>query len=761
MHDDVLDSSPRNQARVGSAAPQRRRLSALVPLGGTRSLATRLPVASTRSATDRSIRRNTNGFIPIRRALALRAAAGSSCRKTSRCRAVRRTLGSATIPPTRVRNEHESNWSAPRSTSTRATSSSRSTDTTERRASSFRAVLRPTVHAQARRSRGSFPARTASTKPSAACSAAAWTTSPRFVTDRAPAAPQTRATSMSSCRIRSPTLSGGSCTRCMVAASTELSNDESVAARLLRTAVPNSVRFPSTPRNPLFCASKRCPPPPLGVSDSSLTKSSNRDSPSSRSQRMRLSPLPSDPAPLTRHHYGPPSAPMSSPTLPPRKRLVRTIKVLAVASLAAVAAIASFCLFRFQHPEPTSAPGPDSSATLDTTAAHPETQPSRRRVAAPAERLAEGKQAPEGAVYELRVRCANLASGDLASLARVEVQIKSASMQATSERKRPSRDGLVTFDAVRPGEYYVAGRDPDGLLSVVRSSIGPRGVASVPCQEVTLEFAPRYVADVRCIGDDVVVVGSGRTPDGFQVEARSPYRGPGRWRFDYRPLAVGTFPGLPGSVVVTVYGKNHGECRFDVPLVRADLVGDPFVCDLSSFPVRPARLAKFTAVDSAGEAVSLDVVELRCANGPTIDCMLGEPCWAPFGHDYALFFGRFPVRWQSLTEARLDGRVPNDGASEICIHLPVEYVTRPVLVTVDDKPVPQGDAFQVHVLGEWGNRRLVLGVGGTKTFTSGDLGSMSLPVGSMVWSISIRGHRYTQKLEVSRDLTPLVVRLGS
>ena len=359
---------------------------------------------------------------------------------------------------------------------------------------------------------------------------------------------------------------------------------------------------------------------------------------------------------------------------------------------------------------------------------------------------------------ELVVRCLARLPQRTEPLAGIDVSLLWPNGQPACAVQPTGRDGTAAFAAIAAGDYLVYGKDPRGFWSRALSGAGTNGRVSVPTATVTLEFVPGYVACFRLIGDEVLAVRTGRHPAcfGFDTERRPLFTSSDDvQRFYYRLLET-TAPGN-ATVEVIAYGKMRGQCRFQVPLTRADLQPEPVPCDLSTFPLRPALQVNLEVMDSVRNPIALDPASFFATEGPAIVVRSTDACWLPSGYEYAAVLGRFPIRWHLPDNAKVDARTPASEPRTVVVQLPIELIEKRIFVTLAGSPVTQTDASHIEMRGVFGDRNGTRGMGGKTAVRSGDLGKHWLPLGTTRWVLNVRGQEHETEVEIVRGEADLVI----
>ena len=358
--------------------------------------------------------------------------------------------------------------------------------------------------------------------------------------------------------------------------------------------------------------------------------------------------------------------------------------------------------------------------------------------------------------WPVKVICVGTGGGRLAG---IEVRLRTKGESYGGIVKLSDGHGEASFLAERGDILHAYGRDPKRYWTLADSCSGERGIVPAGSPEMTLRFVPCYVAFFQLTGDEVIEVATGECPPGFHLDLDWPHEdcGDQRRRLFLR-ASEPTMETGPPLLEVFAYGKMRGRCRFQVPVRRADLAATPTQCDMAQFPLCPAERVIFKVTDFDGNAVALDDIWLSAAHGPIQSGRAGEVLLLPQGHLYRVELGMFPVRWESDHAAALDMRSPSGALRSVEIALPVPVVVREVVLLLNDKPLPEDHPADVAVVGEWGTPNKVHGRGASRTFFSGELGPMCLPLGAMRWELTTGCVTYRADIVVDREPGKVVIR---
>ncbi len=373
-----------------------------------------------------------------------------------------------------------------------------------------------------------------------------------------------------------------------------------------------------------------------------------------------------------------------------------------------------------------------------------------------------GQVEPGGACPDqecsLQVRCISQVGGATEPLSGIEVRLFTPDGKGIGATQTSSALGIVSFHKLQRGKYSIAGRDPNHRWCAIDDADAREQMVHIPSAEAILRFAPLMVAHFRFIGDEVLAIRTGRRPTNFPPAlGMLPTEGPpGTYRIYHQPALSSRQLG-PSLVEIFAYGKAHGECRFDVPLMRADVADTPLDCDLSRFPTRPATHVTVAVTDLYGRATRLDQVRFESIPAPSFELSRSNTCMLPFGFKYRIVLGDFPIRWSSEDCAYVSTLDPTPTQKSLHVQLPAAFVDKKITVMLNGKPVPQGEPVTVTLVGRWLLPGITAqGCGGLREFPGGDLGILSLPKGQVQLRITIRGNQFEKHIDTSSD-SPCVI----
>lgn len=372
------------------------------------------------------------------------------------------------------------------------------------------------------------------------------------------------------------------------------------------------------------------------------------------------------------------------------------------------------------------------------------------------------------------VRC--YSRGDGSPVEGVSVFLMSAESSDLTLVAETDSDGVARFAGVQDGSFCVSLRDPARCWTLVKSSHAPSMIVSIPTQsEVACEMAQVLVAQIKFVGDELLMVYSGKRSPGLSIARElASVDGPESWDPDGRlaPVAMKKVPneysyyyfsqeieppGFAPTVEVIAETLHHGECKFVVQLHPKSEGKESTILDLSECPAVDVSRVLFHVNDYWGNPTDVGYIQLRSHTNEAwpIELRANTEAALPSGFAYSARVGDFPVAWKTDKALNIEMAVAGQLISRsVTLQWPTTLIANG-RITRDGLDVENGIMF-CTVLGDFQGH----GVGARSyPIRNGVLPPGAYPVGKTIFVVQRGECKWTVAADIRSGVQELIVNL--